>query len=88
MAPTSVCHLIHEVVELVHADVDAVHTVVDVDVVVPPAVVLGDPLRGLLLWSFSVSFHFFSMRAMRSGDKPSYVPDILLNHRKVILQLS
>ena len=52
MAPTSVCHLIHEVVELVHAAVDAVHTVVDVDVVVPPAVVLGDPLRGLLLWSF------------------------------------
>ena len=88
MAPTSVCHLIHVVVELVHADVDAVHTVVDVDVVVPPVVVLGGPLRGLLLWSFIVILHFFSMRAISLGDKPSCDPDIVPNHRKVILQLS
>ena len=58
LAPPSGCRLIHAVVELgyadldaihavvelVHADLDDIHAIVDVDVLVPPAAVVGGPL--------------------------------------------
>ena len=65
LTPPSRCCLIHAIMEFVHADVEAVHAIVDVDVLVPPAAVLGGPLRGLLLWPFVVFYILFPLCELR-----------------------
>ena len=65
LTPSSGCRLIHVVIELLHADVDALHAVANVDVLVPPAAVLGGPRQGLLMLPFILFYLFFPLYELR-----------------------